>query len=431
LSGKALNIGIAGLGTVGAGVAKILTQNTQLLQDRAGCKINIVAVSARDTNKDRGVNLSGIKWYDNPVDIASDANVDVVVELIGGATGAAFDLCEKALKNGKHFITANKALIARHGKSLAKLAEENNVHIAFEAAVAGGIPVIKTLKEGLAGNKISRISGILNGTCNYMLTSMKETGRDFDEILKEAQDLGYAEADPSFDVDGIDAAHKLAILTSIAFGTVVDFESIYIEGIRKVALIDVNYAKELGYKIKLLGVSASNEDGIIQRVCPCLISMEYPVASVDGVNNAVFVEGAPVGKIVLVGPGAGEGATASAVVADIIDMASGRFSYAFNVPAAKLKHQDFIGIDEHKGGYYIRITVEDKAGVLADITDILRDEKISVNSMLQKSHTEGANAHIVVVTHKTFEKSMIKAVEKINKIDSVIESPNVIRIESV
>jgi homoserine dehydrogenase len=431
LSGKILNIGIAGLGTVGVGVVKILTQNASLLEDRSGTKINIVAVSARDKNKDRGVKLDGIKWYDNPVDIASDPNVDVVVELIGGSTGAAFELCEKTLKNGKNFITANKALIARHGKALAKLAEDKNAHIAFEAAVAGGIPVIKALKEGLAANKINRISGILNGTCNYMLTAMANTGRDFDEILKEAQDLGYAEADPSFDVDGIDAAHKLAILTSIAFGTEVDFDSIYVEGIRKVSLLDINYAKELGYKIKLFGLCSASEAGISQRVCPCLVPAEYPIASVDGVNNAVFIEGEPVGKIVMVGPGAGEGATASAVVADIIDMASGRFSSAFNVSADKLKKQEFLGIAEHKGGYYIRITVEDKAGVLADITDIFRDEKISVNSMLQKSHIEGTNAHIIVVTHKTFEKSIIKAVEKIEKIDSVLGQPNVIRIEAV
>jgi homoserine dehydrogenase len=431
LSGKKLNIGIAGLGTVGSGVVKIISKQQELLQSRSGAQINITAISARNKNKDRGINIAHIKWYDNPVDIASDPNVDAVVELIGGAEGAAYDLCVKSLKNKKHFITANKALIARHGKELAKLAEENNVHIAFEAAVAGGIPVIKALKEGLAANKISRIAGILNGTCNFILTSMKETGRDFDVILKEAQDLGYAEADPSFDVDGIDAAHKLAILTSIAFGTAVDFKSVYAEGIRKVSLIDVNYAKDLGYKIKLLGISTANENGVSQKVCPCLISTEYPIASVDGVNNAVFIEGEPVGKIVLVGPGAGEGATASAVVADIIDMASDRFSRAFNVPSGMLAEPEFVGISEHKGGYYIRITVEDKAGVLADITDIFRDEKISVNSVLQKSHTEGANAHIIVVTHKTFEKSVIKAVEQIERISSVVEQPNVIRIEAI
>jgi homoserine dehydrogenase len=426
---KSLNIGIAGLGTVGAGVAKIIANNADLLQNRSGTKINIVAVSARDKSKNRGVNLDGIKWYDNPVDIASDANVDVVVELIGGATGAAYDLCEKSLQNGKHFITANKALIARHGKKLAELAEKNNVHIAFEAAVAGGIPVIKALKEGLAANKISRVSGILNGTCNYMLTAMKETGRDFDVILKEAQDLGYAEADPSFDVDGIDAAHKLAILTSIAFGAEVDFAGVYTEGIRDVSLLDINYAKELGYKIKLLAIAAAVEGGISQRVTPCLIATEYPIASVDGVNNAVFIEGQPVGKIVLSGPGAGEGATASAVVADIIDMASGRFSSAFNVPTALLQKQKAVGIGEHKGGYYLRIAVEDKAGVLADITQILGEENISVNSVLQKPHVEGTNADIIVITHKTFEKSIAKAVEKIKKISSVIKKPNVIRIE--
>ncbi|PIR39000.1 MAG: homoserine dehydrogenase [Alphaproteobacteria bacterium CG11_big_fil_rev_8_21_14_0_20_39_49] len=423
-----LNVGIAGLGTVGVGVVKILQSRSELLEQRTGKKINIVAVSAR-SQKDRGINLDGIKWYDNASDIADDENVDTVVELIGGDEGIAYDLCLKAIKNGKNFVTANKALIAKRGNEIALLAEENNVYVAFEAAVAGGIPVIKTLKEGLAGNEITKISGILNGTCNYMLTAMKDTGRDFDVILKEAQELGYAEADPSFDVGGIDAAHKLVILTSLAFGVPVDFDNVYIEGIEKISLIDVKYAKELGYRIKLLGLCSKSDNGISQKVCPCLVLKNYPVASVEGVDNAVFIEGDAVGKIVLQGPGAGQGATASAVVADIADIASGRKSYMFNAPVEKLAKSEFVAILEHVGRYYIRVTAEDRSGVLASVSDVLRDELISVDSILQKSAKEGEHAHIIVVTHKTSEKAIIKAVEKIEKQDSVIKKPNVIRIE--
>jgi len=429
MSTKELNIAIAGLGTVGVGVVKILQTQAELIENRTSSKVNIVAVSAR-SQKDRGVNLDGIKWYDNAVDIAEDENVDTVVELIGGDSGTAYDLCINSIKNGKNFVTANKALVAKHGKEIASLAEENDVYVAYEAAVAGGIPIIKALKEGLAGNKISKISGILNGTCNYMLTAMKETGRDFAQILKEAQELGYAEADPSFDVGGIDAAHKLAILTSLAFGVQVEFDKVFIEGIENIALTDVKYAEDLGYKIKLLGLCSISEDGRVnQRVCPCMISSKYPVANVDGVDNAVYVEGDAVGKIVLQGPGAGQGPTASAVVADIADIAAGRFSPVFNVNVDKLAKADFISMNEYEGRYYIRIRVEDKPGVLAAVSDVLLYEGISVDSILQKSVSIGDNPDIVVVTHKTFEKSITKAVEKIEKQDSVIEKPYVIRIE--
>lgn len=428
MSEKQLNIAIAGLGTVGVGVVKILQNQSDMLLKRTGVKINIVAVSARN-KKERGINLDRIKWYDNAVDIANDENVDTVVELIGGDSGVAYDLCMQSVANGKNFITANKALVARHGKKIAELAEKNNVHVGFEAAVAGGIPVIKALKEGLAGNQITKVSGILNGTCNYMLTQMQEKGSDFASVLKEAQDLGYAEADPTFDVGGIDAAHKLAILTSLAFGVEVDFNSIYIEGIEKISLIDVKYADELGYKIKLLGLCSRTDKGINQRVCPCLILKKYPVAGVDGVENAVFFEGGSIGKLVLQGPGAGQGATASAVIADIADFAANRFSYMFNVPSSELKKATFVDMSQHEGRYYIRVTAEDKSGVLAAVSDVLRDEGISVDSILQKSVTQGENAHIIVMTHKTSEQSIIKAVEKIAKEASVVEKPNFIRIE--
>lgn len=431
MEGKSFNIAIAGLGTVGAGVVDIIKSNHNLLTARSGCNIRLAGVSARDKNKARGLLLDGVKWHDNPLDIADDKNIDAVVELIGGSEGVAYDLCVKSLKNGKHFITANKALIARYGTELARIAEENNVTIAFEAAVAGGIPVIKTLREGLAGDKITRVAGILNGTCNYMLTAMAETGRDFDVILKEAQNLGYAEADPSFDIDGIDAAHKLAILTSIAFGTKVDFESVYVEGIRNISLWDIKFASELGYKIKLLGICSSENGVYSQRVTPCLIRQEYPVARVDGVNNAVFIKAEPLGQLVMEGPGAGRGATASAVVADIVDIAANRYCQAFNVRSSSLNEVKFSDISENYGEYYIRITAEDKAGVLADVTDELKDENISVDSVLQKSAAKGENAHIIVITHETSEKSIMKAADNIEKISGVVSRPNVIRIESI
>ncbi len=427
---KPLKIGIAGLGTVGTGVLKILTQQKDLISQRCQHPVEVVAVSAKNRSKDRGVDLSKIKWYDNTIDIANDENVDAVVELIGGDTGIAYDLCKTALSNKKHFITANKALIAKRGVELAKLAEKNNVALAFEASVAGGIPVIKTLKEALAGNNITKVSGILNGTCNYILTAMKKTGKSFNTILKDAQDLGYAEADPGFDIDGIDAAHKLTILTALAFGTPVNFEKNYIEGIRKISLQDIKYADELGYKIKLLGVCSSSDDGILQRVCPCLISKKHPVAKVDGVNNAVYIEGDAVGKLVLEGPGAGSGPTASAVLSDIVDVANNRFSFAFGKKSEHLKDKNFIKMDNLKGSYYMRIKVEDKPGVLADITDVLRNEGISVEAVLQKPVPEGGNANIVIITHSVLEKVTMDAVSKITKIGAVLEAPNVIRVEA-
>ena len=293
-----------------------------------------------------------MKWYDDALALSSDSDVDVVVELIGGSDGIALELCEKSLKAGKHFITANKALVAKHGKRLAAIAEENKVAFVFEASVAGGIPVIKVLKEGLAGNSCTRVAGIMNGTCNYILTEMKGTGRNFADVLKEAQDLGYAEADPSFDVDAIDTAHKLSILTSIAFGVPVDFESIFIEGIREVTVLDISYAYDLGYKIKLLGITEKSEAGIQQHVYPCLVPLDSPLAKVDGVYNAICIEGDYVGKVVLEGPGAGRNATASSIVADIMDVASGRFSSPFGVPVAALAKSKPVGIEKHNGEYY-------------------------------------------------------------------------------
>lgn len=426
-----LKVGLAGLGTVGGGVAKILLEQSAILEKRCGQKIVITAVSARNKNKDRGFDLGKeVKWYENAVDIAADENVDVVVETIGGDEGVALELCEKSLANKKHFVTANKAMIAKHGERLAKIAEEKNVALAFEAAVAGGIPVIKVLKESLVGNACSRIAGIMNGTCNYILTEMQVTGRDFAEVLQEAQDLGYAEADPSFDVDGIDTAHKLTILTSIAFGTPLNFASIYIEGIRGVSALDVTYAFDLGYKIKLLGIAEMKGDKISQNVYPCLVPKEHPLAKVDGVNNAVFIEGNRVGKLTLEGPGAGEGATASSIVSDIGDIASGRFSYTFGIGAGELVARNNMDLQQHIGEYYMRITARDEAGILAGISDILGNSNISVESIVQKPVKKGADANIVVITHVCAEKEIKEAVAEITKVKGVICEPKLFRIEA-
>jgi homoserine dehydrogenase len=426
-----LRVGIAGLGTVGGGVVKVLAKQADLLAKRCGREIVVTAVSSRSREKDRGFVLdSNITWYDDAISIASDENVDVVVELIGGDSGVALELCEKSLNAGKHFVTANKAMIAKHGTRLAQIAEKKNVALSFEAAVAGGIPIIKALKEGLAGNACSRISGIMNGTCNYILTTMKEEERDFAEVLKEAQDLGYAEADPSFDVDGIDTAHKLAILASIAFGAPADFDAIYIEGIRKITLLDIKYAYEMNYKIKLLGIAIANDNGIEQHIYPCLVPINHPLSKVDGVNNAVFIEGDSIGKLLLEGPGAGELATASAVVADIADIAASRFSYPFGMPVESLQEYKNIDFNQHEGEYYLRITVRDEAGVLAGISDILKDAGISIESLVQKPVKKGQDVNIVVITHICSENSINKAMEKIVEINGVVGKPGVLRIES-
>lgn len=426
-----LRIGIAGLGTVGGGVAKILLQQAALLEKKCGKQIVLTAVSSRNNSKDRGFSLNkDVKWHDNALALATDPNIDVVVELIGGESGIALELCEKSLRGGKHFVTANKALIAKHGANLAAIAEDKKVALAFEAAVAGGIPVIKVLKEGLAGNACSRVAGIMNGTCNYILTTMKEAGRTFEDVLKEAQDLGYAEADPSFDVDGIDTAHKLSILAAITFGIPVDFAAIYIEGIRGISLLDINYAHELGYKIKLLGTALIGKDGVEQHVYPCLVPLDHPLAKVDGVNNAIYIEGNRVGKLVLEGPGAGEMATASAVIADIVDIAAGRFSYPFGIPVAQLEKCNIVDFNNHSGEYYLRITVHDEPGILAGISDILRDENISVESLVQKPVKKGENVNIVVITHVCRERTIKHAIEKIAKIKGVVDKPKLLRIES-
>lgn len=429
---KALRIGIAGLGTVGRGVVCLLQDQKTLLRQRAGRSLEIVALSAKNRSKGRGSAFEGLsestRWYDDARELAVSPDVDVVVELIGGDQGVAHEVCERALKAGKHVVTANKALIARHGVYLAGLAEQHQVSLKCEAAVAGGIPVLKVLSEGLAGNQISKISGIMNGTCNYILTQMYQTGEDFDSILREAQDLGYAEADPAFDIDGVDTAHKLSILTSLAFGTPVKMDGVYIEGIRGITQDDIRYSRELGYTIKLLGICRSSEQGIEQSVYPTMLPDAHPLAVIEGVNNAVLIEGHAVGQLMLMGAGAGSLPTASAVVADIVDIAAERFRFCFNRPVAELKTKPDCSIEHHACPYYMRLHVEDKTGVLARITDILGTAGISMESLLQKP-AKTRDVHIAGITHVIKEGSIKKAVSQLAALGSVLDAPHVIRVE--
>ncbi|MBN8889606.1 MAG: homoserine dehydrogenase [Rhodospirillales bacterium 70-18] len=426
---RPLSVAVAGLGTVGAGVLTMLRANADIIAARAGRPIAVTAVSARDRTRDRGVSLAGLRWYDDPVALAADPAVDVVVEAIGGSEGSARALVQAALAAGKPVVTANKALLAVHGAALAEQAERAGVALAFEAAVAGGIPVIKALREGLAGNRISRVAGILNGTCNYILTVMRERGREFAEVLTDAQKLGYAEADPAFDVDGIDAAHKLAILAALAFGRPVDFGAVHVEGIRRVSALDIAFATELGYRIKLLGIARRTEAGIEARVHPCMVAHTAPIARVDGVFNAVVAEGDFVGRVMLEGRGAGAGPTASAVVADLIDIARGRFTPVWGAAASALSDAPSVPMAAHVGAYYLRLMVVDRPGVIADVTAELRDAGISLESMLQRGRSPGEAVPVVLVTHETNEAAMRAALARIAGLDAVLEDPALIRIE--
>ena len=431
MSGKPLRLGIAGLGTVGGGVVRLVSQQADLLAARCGRPIQVTAVSARDRNRDRGLDLSAYTWHDDPVSLAASDEIDVLVELIGGEDGPARAAVEMAIAKGRDVVTANKALIAHHGTALAMAAEAQGVALNYEAAVAGGIPIIKAMREGLAGNSFSRIYGILNGTCNYILTAMRDSGRDFADVLDEAQALGYAEADPAFDVDGVDAAHKLAILTALAFGCPVNLDAVHIEGIRNVSAIDIEFATELGYRIKLLGIARLTDHGVEQRVHPCMVAEGSAIAGVGGVFNAVVAEGDFVDRVVFEGRGAGEGPTASAVVGDIVDIARGIRLPAFSVPAKDLTAVEPAPMDRHVGPYYVRLSLLDKAGVIADISAILRDMNISIGSMIQRGRDPGEPVPVVLITHESEEAAMVKAMALLNELDSVVEPPKIIRIEAL
>jgi homoserine dehydrogenase len=420
-----LRVGIAGLGTVGAGVLRLLHDNADVITARAGCEIVVTAVSARDAARERGVSLAGIRWFDDPLAMV-DA-VDVMVEVIGGAEGVAKQLAEAAIGAGKGFVTANKALLAEHGAMLAQAAAASGVALGYEAAVAGGIPVIKMLREGLAGNRVSRVAGILNGTCNYILTTMREESRDFADVLRDAQALGYAEADPSFDIDGVDAAHKLAILAALAFGRQVAFAAVHVEGIRNISALDIRFAEELGYRIKLLGIARETSDGAELRVHPAMVPKGAPLAAVEGVFNAVMIEGDFAGQVFLQGRGAGAGPTASAVVADLIDIARGSKLPVYGVAAAGAVA--VVPMAAHRGAYYLRLMVVDQPGVLADVTALLRDAGISLESMLQHGRQPGEAVAIVLVTHETTEAAVAEALGRIAGLDAVLEPPALVRIE--
>lgn len=424
-----LHIAVAGLGTVGAGTLKLLQTHGEMLRQRCGRSIVVSAVSARDKGRDRGVDLDGMEWHDDAAAMAAQSGAEVVVELIGGADGVAKAVCEAAIASGKHVVTANKALLAHHGTALALAAEAKGVSLGFEAAVAGGVPIIKALREGLAANGLSRIYGILNGTCNYILTTMRETGAKFEAVLADAQELGYAEADPSFDIDGIDAAHKLAILTSVAFGCEVNFPAVHIEGIRDISSLDIQFAGELGYKIKLLGIARLTGSGVEQRVHPCLVPLAAPIAHVEGVFNAVVAEGDFVDTTVYQGRGAGAGPTASAVVADLVDIARGHRVPTFAVPATALAKIPAQPMERHRGAYYIRLMVVDKPGVIADVTAAFRDEEISLESMLQRGRAPGEAVPVILITHDTEESAMSRALEKIAILEAIADPPRMIRIE--
>jgi len=426
-----LKIAVAGLGTVGAGVVKLLASQAALLEARCGRRLVVTAVSARERKKKRGIDLAGMAWFDDPVEMAKSADAEVIVELIGGADGPAKAMTEAALARGRHVVTANKALLAHHGTALAAAAEKAGATLGYEAAVAGGIPIIKAVREGLAGNRIDRVYGILNGTCNYILTVMRESRRSFEDVLADAQKKGYAEADPSLDVDGFDAAHKLAVLASLAFGVAVDLSAVSVAGIRNVSPMDLDYAAELGFRIKLLAIGRRTPRGIEQRVHPCMIPVDTLLARVDGVFNAVMVDGDFAGNTVYVGRGAGEGPTASAVVSDLVDIARGSRTPAFGLPAAKLAKLEAAPLAEHRGRYYIRLMVRDQPGVIADVSAALRDERVSLESMLQRGRSTIEAVPVVLTTHETVEAAMLRAVDRIARLDSVIEPPCMIRIEEL
>ena len=433
-----LRVGIAGLGTVGAEVVRVIESQSSVLSARCGRPLRVVAVTARSKAKKRGLDLGGIAWARDALALAADPAIDCFVELIGGAGDPALSAIETALKSGKSVVTANKALIAKHGLRLAKLAETHGVALNFEAAVGAAIPIIKTLREGLAGTGINRVYGILNGTCNYILTRMEQEGLSFADCLKDAQRLGYAEANPSFDVDGHDTAQKLAILASLAFGTKVAQSAVYVEGISSIAPEDLRAASELGYRVKLLGVAVRTAKGIEQRVHPTMVPKSSSIAQVMGVTNAVTIDGEGIPPITLVGPGAGGAATASAVVADIADVARGARVNPFGRPVNRLRATEKAPMERHEGGYYIRLMARDLPGTAATIATRLAEQKISIESIVQRhangvdaAHSAGKSSQVPVllITYATHEDAVYRALKAVQRDKVISGRPQVIRIE--
>ncbi len=433
-----LRLGIAGLGTVGASVARLLESHGDAFAAQLGRSVRVVAVSARNRDRQRGFSMQEIAWHDDPVGLARSNSIDVFVELMGGEDGPAHASVRAALETGKGVVTANKALLSLHGVALARLAEERGAALSFEAAVGGGIPIIKTLREALAGNRLTRIYGILNGTCNFILTRMEEGGT-YADALKEAQDLGYAEADPSFDVEGLDAAQKLAILTSVAFGTEIDRESVFVEGISAIEPEDLAAAEELGYRIKLLGVAQRTDSGIEQRVHPTMVPRDRDIARISGVTNAVAVDGDFIGSVILSGPGAGGNATASAVVGDIIDLARGVRVPPLGRPVASLAPYRQARMQAHEGGYYLRLKIRDKPGAFAAIARRMAEAGISLDSILQRNRPIGTAPKrsaeevqsVTIITHSTTEETVRGALANIEADGGVFGRPQMIRIEAL
>lgn len=424
-----LRLGIAGLGTVGVGVVKIVEGQGEMLALRAGRPLAITAVSAQSRTKDRGVDLSGYSWQDNPMDVATHADVDVYVELMGGEDGIAKASVEAALNAGKHVVTANKALLAHHGQELAELAEAKGVSLRYEAAVAGGIPIIKALGEGLAANQINRIMGVMNGTCNYILTRMESAGLPYAEVFEEANQLGYLEADPNLDVGGIDAGHKLALLSSLAYGTRVNFDGVALEGIQNITSDDIQHAKEMGFRIKLLGLTRMTDAGLEQSMRPSLVPATSPLGQLEGGTNMVVVEGDAVGQIVMRGAGAGEGPTASAVMADMMDIARGISIPTFGQPATSLKPANAVAANAPEQ-FYIRMIVKDEAGAMAGVSTALANANVSIDRMRQKEHA-GDGAPVVIVTHPAIEAAVQSALVAIERSGILLDTPVALPIVEV
>jgi homoserine dehydrogenase len=436
---KPFRLGVAGLGTVGASVIEIIKRRENALAARCGRTVRVVAVSARDRKRDRSIDLSGYEWFDDPVAMARSPEIDCLVELMGGTDGPAKAAVDAAIAAGKHVVTANKAMLASHGMAQAAAAEAAGVALAFEASSAGGIPVVKTLREALAGNSVTQIAGILNGTCNYILTRMELEGLTFADCLKDAQALGYAEADPTFDVEGFDTAHKLALLTALAFGTEIDADAIHVEGISKITPLDLKMADELGYRIKLLGVAERTTGGIEQRVSPTMVPKTSSIAQVMGVTNAVTIDADAVRQLTLVGPGAGGGPTASAVVSDIADVARGLIGAPFGLPVDRLEKPTRAPMQRHEGGYYIRLAVLDRPGAAAGIATRMAQADISLESIVQKRSEVAAKSDpkgrsgqpvpVVLITYATTEGAIRSAIDQIMVDGHIAEPPQVIRIE--
>ncbi len=424
---KSLNIGIIGLGNVGTGLIRCLANNRKIIMSKSDREISVAAICAKNKNKKREIDIENLKWVQDPYDITDDKEIDLVVELIGGEENPAKSIVEKSLLNKKHVVTANKALIAKHGHYLALLAEEQNVCLNFEAAVAGAIPIIKAIKESLSGNAISKVYGVINGTCNYILTQMEKENKEYTEVFKKAQQLGFVEKDPELDVGGIDTAHKISILASCAFGTRINFENVLINGIQNISLVDIKNADSMGYKIKLMALALRSDDGIIQEVEPCLVPKDNIFGKLEGGTNLVMVEGDFSDRTYYMGPGAGSCPTASAVVADIIDIANGKKSSVFGINANLLK----LPINKKKdfpASFYLRFLLIDEPGTLAQLSSILGKYKISINRMNQLEHI-GETAPILIVTHPTTKNLLYPAIDEISQLNICKNEPVIIKIE--